>query len=116
MAPLESESNAENSFWSGLSESDAVVLAVVVAVVADVEDEDVVDVEDAVDAVVESSLDCCICIKAPRIMLERLGLVLPVRPPSVAVVAVSVWVEVEESVDVDLLDVVSSLESRLDSI
>ncbi|GAA0562059.1 hypothetical protein GCM10008942_08120 [Rhizomicrobium electricum] len=59
---------------------------------------------------------CCICISTPRIMLERLGVVLPVRPPSVAAVAVVLVVLVVSDVEFVVFDVVSSFVSRLDRI
>jgi hypothetical protein len=74
----------------------------------------VADVESSLSVADVDEVDCCICISTPRIMLERLGLVLPVSPPSVAVVVVFVLV-VSDVVLVDF-DVVSSFVSRLDRI
>ncbi len=95
---------AENKSDTGL---DAVVD---VADVADVVE--LVDEELLLSVVLEVVDCCCNPISTPRIMLERLGVVLPVRPPSVAVVAVVLDV-VEVELVVDVLDVVSSFVSRL---
>lgn len=100
----------ENSLLKGLlpvaetevvEEVEAVVLAVVVAV----------------EAVV---LDCCcICISVPRIILDRLGLEGPVRPPSVAAVD---WVALELELVDDVVEdeveaeVASSRDNKLASI
>jgi hypothetical protein len=94
---------AENSLDMGLVPVDPVAdVAEVVSSLSVVVDVDEVDV------------CCCICISTPRIMLERLGLVLPVSPPSVAV-AVAVCVLAVSDVVV-VFDVVSSFVSRLDRI
>jgi hypothetical protein len=90
---------AENSFDMGFVPCDCV--AEVVSSLS------VVAVDDEGDC-------CCICISTPRIMLERLGLVLPVSPPSVAV-AVAVCVLVVSDVVLVVFDV-SSFVSRLDRI
>jgi hypothetical protein len=91
---------AENSFDMGFVPCDCVVAVVVSSL-------SVVAVDDEDDC-------CCICISTPRIMLERLGLVLPVSPPSVAV-AVAVCVLAVSDVVLVVLDV-SSFVSRLDRI
>ena len=84
--------------------------------VEDVEDvaevAEVVELVDVALVVLEVADCCCIPISTPRIILERLGLVLPVRPPSVAVVSVVLDVAEVELV-ADVLDVVSSFVSRL---
>jgi hypothetical protein len=80
---LESVSIAENSLLNG-------------SLFEEAEDTEAVDevaelVVEAVEAVDEDASDCCcICINTPMIMLERLAVVLPVRPPSVAAVVLEV--------------------------
>jgi len=114
--PSESESIAENRLEMGLL-SDAVLAVDDVPLVLDVADvvldAVLVVVPDVVPDVAEDC--CCIPISTPRIMLDSLGLVLPVSPPSAAAVVVVVdWVDVE--LVVSEVEVVSSLVSRLDRI
>jgi hypothetical protein len=73
---------------------------------------ELVDVALEVLEVLEVADCCCNPISTPRIILERLALVLPVRPPSVAVVSVVLDVAEVELV-AEVLDVVSSFVSRL---
>jgi hypothetical protein len=110
-----SESIAENSELNGS------LLEVVEE--AEAEAEVVDDVAELVDEAVdeaETSDCCCTCINTPRIILERLAVLLPVRPPSVAAVVLEVllvdWVELELVELVDDVEVDSSRERRLDSI
>lgn len=111
--PLESESIAENSLLSGLFP-----LPVAETEVVDEVEEAVVLAVEADELLVSDC--CCICISTPRIMLDRLGVVLPVRPPSLA--AVVDWVELEDelaelAVELELeVEVDSSRDSRLASI
>lgn len=109
--PLESESIAENSWLKG-------------SLFEVVEETEVVDevAELAVEAVddEEASDCCCICINTPRIMLERLAVLLPVRLPSVAAVVLEVlladWLELEVVELVEDAEVDSSRDRRLASI
>ena len=70
------------------------------------------------DDVADASDCCCICINMPRIILDRLGLLVPVRPPSLAaVVSVDVLeVELETAELVDDAEVASRRDRRLASI
>ena len=65
--------------------------------------------------VLESSDCCCIYINIPMIMLERLTVVLPTRPPSLAGVKVVDWLELELELAelVDEAEVGSSRDRRL---
>ncbi len=108
MAPLPSVSIAANNLLDG-------------SLAALVDETDVVD-DEAVLAVLsadvlEASDCCCNCINIPRIMLERLAVVLPVRPPSAAAVVSVDWLELELELAelVDEAEVESSRDKRLAS-